>query len=54
MTELDLIISLIDNRAEFESFGESAELLGLDGFELEPVEFEPYDNEGNTVTEWSN
>lgn len=54
MTELEFIISAIDNRAEFESYAESDELAGLDGFELEPVEFEPYDNEGSTVTEWSN
>jgi len=54
MTELDFIISAIDNRAEFDSYAESAELAGLDGFEFEPVEFEPYDTEGNTVTEWSN
>jgi hypothetical protein len=54
MTELEFIISAIDNRAEFESYGDNWELAGLDGFDLEPVEFEPYDNEGNTLTEWSN
>lgn len=42
MTELDFIISAIDNRAEFESYGYDPELAGLDGFDLVPVEFEPY------------
>lgn len=54
MTELEFIISAIDNRAEFESYADNPELAGLDEFDLVPVEFEPYDTEGNTVTEWSN
>ena len=53
MSNLDVIFEILDNRKEFESFAESAELSALDGFELEPVEFEPYDTEGNTITEWS-
>jgi hypothetical protein len=49
MSELDIIYAILDNRAEFASFAESAELESLDGFEFEPVEFEPYDNEGTTT-----
>ena len=49
MSDLDRFIEQLDNRAEFESFAESAELSALDGFEIVPVEFEPYDNEGMTT-----
>lgn len=53
MSLFDEIVYILDNRKEFESFAESAELESLDGFEFEPIEFEPYDTEGNTITEWS-
>lgn len=49
MSNLDIIFEILDNRAEFESFAESAELSALDGFEIVPVEFEPYDNDGITT-----
>jgi hypothetical protein len=42
MSNLDFIYEILDNRIEFESFAESAELSALDGFEVVPVEFEPY------------
>lgn len=54
MSDLDYIMDILDNRAEFESFAESAELSALDGFEVVPVEFEPYDDEGNTITKAGN
>lgn len=49
MSVFDEIVYILDNRAEFDSFAESAELESLEGFELEPVEFEPYDNDGMTT-----
>ena len=49
MSNLDFIYEILDNRAEFDSFAESAELESLNGFELEPIEFEPYDSEGMTT-----
>lgn len=49
MSELDIIYQILDNRAEFESFAESAELASLDEFEPVPVEFEPYDSDGVTT-----
>jgi len=49
MSLFDEIVYILDNRREFESFAESAELASLDGFELEPIEFEPYDSEGMTT-----
>jgi hypothetical protein len=51
MTNLDFIFDILDNRAEFDSFAESAELSALDEFEPVPVEFEPYDNEGMTTND---
>lgn len=48
---LEDLISILDNRAEFESFAESEELASLESFELVPVEFIPYDEEGTTITE---
>ena len=49
MSDLDIIFEILDNRREFESFAESAELSALDEFEPVPVEFEPYDTEGMTT-----
>lgn len=51
MSNLDIIFEILDNRREFESFTESAELASLDEFELVPVEFEPYDTEGMTTND---
>lgn len=42
MSNLDIIFEILDNRKEFESFAESAELSALDEFDTVPVEFEPY------------
>ena len=42
LTELEFIISAIDNRAEFASYDYDPELAGLDEFDLVPVEFEEY------------
>lgn len=49
MSVFDEIVYILDNRREFESFAESAELESLNGFDLEPIEFEPYDNDGMTT-----
>lgn len=53
MSELDIIYSILDNRAEFESFAESsaesAELEALAEFEPVAVEYDPYDSEGMTT-----
>lgn len=54
MSDLDRFYEQYDNRREFESFAESAELSALDGFEIVPVEFIPYDDEGNTITKAGN
>lgn len=45
MSELDIIYDILDNRAEFYSFAESAELEALAEFEPVAVEFEPYGEE---------
>lgn len=49
MSNLDIILEILDNRNEFEAYAESAELASLDEFEPVPVEFEPYDTEGMTT-----
>jgi len=51
MSNLDFIYEILDNRIEFDSFAESAELSALDEFDTVPVEFEPYDNEGMTTND---
>lgn len=55
MSNLDIIFEILDNRLADSRDSERLEIEeALDGFELETVEFEPYDTEGNTTTEWKN
>jgi hypothetical protein len=49
MSNLDFIFEILDNRAEFEAYTESAELEALAEFEDESIEFEPYDEDGVTT-----
>jgi len=52
VNDLNIILEILDNRAEFDYYEEQAEIAELlNGEELPSVEFEPYDNEGTTITE---
>ena len=51
MNWADALIERLDLMAEIDALAEQVEtnLTLLEGFDLEPIEFEPYDDEGTTT-----
>lgn len=55
MSNLDIIFEILDNRLADSRDNERLEIEeALDGFELETVEFESYDNDGTTTYQKGN